>query len=186
MSGDLTPTKASEKRAKGSFVARVSPNLVVRLRKSDPLEIVFSGMLKLPMLKAAQMFEDVRDKYNIAQTDDDKEKQLQRLIGSDDKEAFHEFLRSYAIRMVIEPVIVAERDGNPEHLHISDVDFSELLGIFVAEDPEEQGAQRRTEAEVTEFRRPEPEPSRDDASSGEEVRSEAQLVALPKRDVIYA
>src|SRR5262245_1435298 len=114
MSGELQPTSAQERRRKGSYVVRVSDNLVVRLRHSDPMEILFSGMLKLPMLKAAQLFEDVREKFNQpGATDDDREKQMERLLEGEDKDALLKFLHAYAVKMVVEPVIVANRDDNP-------------------------------------------------------------------------
>lgn len=182
---DLKPTTPQQYVANSSFVARVSPKLVVRIRRSEPLELIFSGMLSLPMLQAAQNFEDIRDAFQSAETKEDREKNVEKLLG-DDKNELVKFARDYACKMVIEPVITPELTDDPSHLWVQRLDFMELMAILNAEDPDQKG-QVPDREKVEEFRRTEPESPDNASSAGENLRDEAKLVSgSPQRDFISA
>jgi hypothetical protein len=188
MTGEpLKPTSARERRANNTFVVAVSPNLTVRLRKTDPLEMVFSGMLKMDAVGAALHFQDVQDRFSQSKNPEDREKAVQDLLNGSDKKALLDFAKEFAIANVLEPAIVATKEEalkNPDCLWVGELDFSELMGIFNAQEGE--GDSLLTRQRIEEFRRTEPSPTGDAGPAGEEVRPEAKLMDSPGRTYIGA
>ena len=186
MTGEtLKPTRAQDYVSETSFLHRASPKLVVRIRKADPLELIFGGMLSLPMLEAAEKFEKLKEGYDNAETQEERGDLTGQLIDAPEKQQLVKFAREYACKMVIEPKITMQDTGKPDDLWVERLDFMELMSILNAEDPAERSTP--TNQEAMEFRRPEPKPVAPPEPTGESVRDETKLISTrPERDYISA
>lgn len=183
---DLKPTSARERRQSNSFLARISEKLVVRIRKSDPLDLVFSGMLSMPMLEAAMKYEDVRDKFNTSPNEAGRMEAARELLNAENTQELRKFAQEYACKMVIDPPIIFDKEvaaKNPDALWVGELDFLELMGIFNAD---EKNSEVRTRQAVEEFRRTEQSSTDNAGRAGEAIRTETQQLDLPKRDYIGA
>jgi hypothetical protein len=186
MSGEaLRVTNPRERRAKRTFLFKVSDDLTVRIKKTDPVELIFSGALTMPMLEAAMNFEDIREKIGTG----NREAQMEAVgnfLKGEDKAALVKFAREYAMKVVMEPVLTEHNTGDLDKLWIEELDTLELLAILNAEDPNERSS-APTREEAFEFRRTEQAAPGDVSQSGEDVRSETKLMDTnPIRDTISA
>lgn len=181
MSGKpLKPSHASARKGKNSYLVELNDGLVVRVKKMDPIQMIFEGHLTLPMLRAAQRFEDIQDQLNSSDQDA-KNKAAEEFLAGEEKDSFLKMLREYAVLHVMEPTLTLEEDGNENHLCVKELQFSELLAIF-------NSAPTRNEelaGMAEEFRRAESTADGDAPSAGKELRGETELVAVsPERDTI--
>lgn len=175
MSGThLKPSQARDRKGKNSYLLELTDGFVVRIRKMDPMQMIFEGLLSLPMLRAAQKFEDIQAKFS-SNDEAEKEKATEDFLKAEEKEQFLHMLRDYACKHVIEPVVVMEEDGNPDHLPVSEFELSELLAIFNSSPTRNQEVVRIAE----EFRGSEPSTSGVVVPNGEDIRTTPELVAVP-------
>lgn len=180
----MTPTPAAElRRRRQPYPFQVSPQLTVLMRRVDMQTLIMEGLVPATLLDAAERFE----KIGVAVASG--EKSAKDVMEGNDKEDMSEmvlFMRHYAVVAVAEPIMVFEDDGDINHFPVRDLTVDELMAIWNAAPPEEEGVPKVTTDRAIEFRRPEKQDDVPAAPTGESVRSTAELVDKPERESIHA
>ncbi len=191
MAEELKPTSASDYRSRSTYLFRVNDNLTVRLKTLDFTTIVLTNMMPFHLLKAAQKFENMQ--RTIATALDDKGEpegvkaaDVLNALDPKDLDSMTEFLRRYACIVVVEPRLMPEDDGNPEHLSVTELSGDELMAIFYARPPAaRKDAPVVDQTQAEEFRRAEPAAPHPLPQGSAGVRDAAKLLDFPEREAIF-
>jgi hypothetical protein len=170
----LKPSPASARKGKNSYLLELKDGLVVQLRKMDAVQMVFEGYLTMPMMEAAGKYSDIQEHF-ASEDPEVRQKAVDEFMADPTKGEFIKVLREYACKHVITPVITMEEDGDPDHLCVKELEFSELFAIFNSA----PGRDPEVREQVQEFRGTEPGNDGAILSPGKDVRSETELVAVP-------
>jgi len=190
MTDELKPTNPRNRKSK-NFLHRVSPELVVRIRRMTMTTMVMEGLIPMKLLQAAQKFEQLTDAVNKGIATDGTNGGAAALAdfdGTITKESL-DFLRHYASVVVVEPKIVMEDDGNPDHLPVTELEAEELMGIFYATPPDQSEKEKEvvltTEA-AEDFRgKAWPEFATPAVRPVEDVPATPEFLDLPEREAIH-
>lgn len=181
MNSTQKPTSAKElRRRRQPFSFEVNPNLTVMIRRADMQTLIMEGLVPLNLLDASERFQKLGDKI---QTGEDPMKETK----PEDMADMVEFMRRYAIAMVVSPKLTLEDDGREDSVPVSMLTADELMAIFNATPPGEETEAPKVTAEVArEFRGPTKPNDVAAPQAGESVRSTAKLVDTPEAERISA
>lgn len=188
-------TSPKERRLKNTFVKEISPDLTVRMKRMDMLTLMMSGTMPLHLLEAATKFEQMENKIlDLARKGEDPteaEKALDafKSVAPEDMAKTTEFLRYYAMAVVVEPQLVpTEEDVKNEdkQMAVTDLAADELLKIFYAVPPEGKEPPVMTPDQAADFRREKPVSPAEAGHPGEEVRPPTKFVDYGDREGIRA
>jgi len=188
----LTPTSARRARGRNSYLFKVDNELTVRIRKLDMTTMVLEQLIPFDLLRAANKFESMVNEVakigqQISQSDEVADKALLELekLNPAELKTMVDFLRHYAVVVVMDPILVLKDDDNLDHLPVTEISGDQLMAIFYARPPREEGAPVAITAEqAEEFRRSEPAVPSPDVPVGESVQREAELVDYTDREGI--
>jgi hypothetical protein len=174
-------TSAKDFRRRNEFVLKIDDTLTVRMRRLDMPTMLVNGLLPLPMVRAAQKFEELQNTVN---QDPAKPVDNLDLINEISENGFLAMLQKFAVLCVIEPKFVHEDTGAEDCVPVSFLSLEQLLAIWSGA-KEDEGA-LLTPAQAEEFRRPEPRVADPVLPAGAEVLAKAKLVDHVDRETISA
>jgi hypothetical protein len=118
------PTLVNPRERRRNRLIRVplEDGTYVEARRVDMTTLVFEGLVPMPLLAAAQKLtgHDAEPMDAFGQMDDDT------------KSGFMTTLRRYAVKAVVNPVVVLQDNGNDDHMAVEDFSFTELITIWNA------------------------------------------------------
>jgi hypothetical protein len=136
---------------------------IVRARRLDLEMSVFEGVMPTPLMNAAQKLVQTHGRPANERLDDLDETEKQEVLAT---------LRRHAVAVVLEPIIVAVDDQNPDHLPVDLLRFPQLLAIWNATTiTPKVGA-----ATAANFRQRPLEPAAPVLHAGQDLRPAAQRV----------
>jgi hypothetical protein len=94
----------------------------VKARREDMTLLVFEGRVPMPMLAAVQKMIELPDASPMERI---------QSLGAENGRTLVEVLRDHACRVVLEPKIVREDDGDPDHLPVEFLDTQKLMAIWM-------------------------------------------------------
>jgi hypothetical protein len=178
------PTSASSyRRKKKPFLVQASPDLTVLVKPVEMAEAFFGNLSPMPATAVRAKFEEMQKRLESGDT-----QAISAVFSeSEDDSEFNmlSFLRRYVCAAVVEPKIVMEDDGNPEHIPVTELSRLELLNIWNA-DPAEKEPPVMDPERVEEFRGSEPEQDDPAPHARKDVRPETKLVDAGDREIITA
>ena len=110
-------------RAKNEVQVDLGDDTFIRARREDMTLLLFEGRVPMPMLAAVQKMIDLPNATPAERVES---------LGSEHGRALVDLLRNHACRVAIEPVIVMDEDGNPDHLPVAFLDTPKLMMIWQA------------------------------------------------------
>jgi DNA-binding FrmR family transcriptional regulator len=117
------PLNPRARRANMYLTIDIGNGETVKARRLSLDLMMFSGLLPLPLLAAVQrmMANPVAEKNPLAQL---------LAVSDEQKEAMLVMLRKHAVAAVVEPVVTATDDGNPDHLPVDLLSIEALTKIW--------------------------------------------------------
>jgi len=169
--------KPQERRQKSTVEIEIAGGATILCRRKSPLTLVMCGILPLPLMRAAQRFAE-----DHAQSD---ETEMAAALAEPEQSQTLDLINRFICAVAIDPVVVLEDDGHPDHLLVDELEFDERLEIFrkvSAPAPMDTPVatpvipELRTEEAREEFRGAEPTAPADPAPAREDVPQGTELV----------
>lgn len=114
----------SAKKARDSNQIQVDlgDGTYILCRREDMTLLVFEGRVPMPMLAAVQKMIDMPNASPVDRI---------AALGSEHGRTLVEVLREHVCKVAIDPVIVMQDDGNPDHLPVQFLDTQKLMTVWM-------------------------------------------------------
>ena len=100
---------ARKVRTDNEVLVDLGDDTQIRCRREDMTLLVFEGRIPMPMLVAVQKMLDMPDATPVERVE---------ALGIEHGKMLVDVLREHACKVAIDPILVMEDDGNPDHLPI--------------------------------------------------------------------
>lgn len=180
----LKPSAARSLRNTSVFTIQVSQRLTVKIKRIDMMRLMMQNLIPFHLMDAAAKFQEMADRVSMAESLEKKMEEAKNSMDADHLRKTEEFLKRYAVAVVIEPKLVLVDDGNEDHLPVDDLTGDELMGIFYAAPMREEVAVTKDEAE--DFRGSEPAADGPAVLPREDVQPGPELLVAGDRETIHA
>jgi len=182
---DITPTSTASIKQRGIFFFKVNDELTVSIRKPDMMRMLLTGIFPLPLLAAADRFQELQQEIALGKIAPD---QIFNSLTTEERDRFLEFLEVYVCKAVVQPQFTRNPDIEPHKADITILEVFEMMSIWNAEPPateKEDQPLKMTREEAASFR---PDEQRADGPAGSprtEVRENAQFLDLGDREAVF-
>ena len=113
---------ARKLRERNNVKVDMGDDTFVLCRREDMTMLVFEGRIPMPMLAAVQRMIDMPNASPSERL---------AALGAEHGRTLIEVLREHACKVAIEPKIVMQDDGDPDHLPVDLLDTQKLMAIWM-------------------------------------------------------